>query len=111
MSTLGEIICKDDNEKLLNLKKDALKRVIANLLIQNLIIRLNHNHLLYEMKGSRLTKIKLDKKGLYLWARPFVENNRLKLEILSNNWFFKQAKIDAADIFGEGINKIKLPHY
>lgn len=111
MSTLGDIICKNDVEKLQNQRKNALNKLIAKLLIENLIRRLNHNNLLYQTKGHRLTKIKLDKRGLYLWARPFVQNNRLMLEIESPNWFFKQAKIEAADIFGDGINKVNLPRY
>jgi len=44
--------------------------------------------------------------GKSRWVRPFVENNRLKLEVNDPNWFLKDLVIEASDIFGNSINDI-----
>jgi hypothetical protein len=111
MSKIKDILCKNDLNTLELHRKKALKKVIAQLLIQNLLERLSNRNILPTMKGKHIVKIKLDHRGFYQWVRPYVHNNRLLFEIVSNNWFTKGTRIEASDIFGPGINKIRLPKH
>ncbi|MHA2055698.1 MAG: hypothetical protein ACW99F_19155 [Candidatus Hodarchaeales archaeon] len=58
----------------------------------------NHVLPLKMIEVKKIKRIQLCSRGLRIWVKPIIQNNRLK-------FFWKGSYIDAAELYGESINK------
>mgnify|MGYP000409795397 CR=1 FL=1 len=111
MSKFSTLLSKNSIETLENAKKTVPKTSIGRELINNLLYRLKRRgNLMVKMDGHfvRSVQIKLSsnffipgEKNLAIWVKPFIRNNKLFFN-------YKNVIIKASDVFGDGINCVKL---
>lgn len=112
MAKLEQIIGEIDVKTLEKTKKSTPKTSVGRELINNLLYRLERRgNLMVDMEGHYIKRVKIHlssnffqpgEKNFTIWVKPFIRDNRY----LMFNW--NGVVIRASDIFGKGINSVKL---
>jgi len=118
MAKLESILAKSGVELLEKTVKKAPKTTIGRELINNLMERVHRRgNVLVEMKGHYVSRVRIDlssnffkpgeknfsiiEKNFSIMVKPFVRGKHLMF-----NW--EGVIIRASDVFGDGINRVKL---
>jgi hypothetical protein len=111
MAKLESILAKSGVELLEKTVKKAPKTTIGRELINNLMERVHRRgNVLVEMKGHYVNRVRIDlssnffkpgEKNFSIMVKPFVRGKHLMF-----NW--EGVIIRASDVFGDGINRVKL---
>ena len=93
-------------------KKVARKTTVGRELINNLLFRLNRRgNVMIEMKGTKVDQVRLDlasnffdikEKNFSVMVKVFVKDNRYLM------FNYNGVVIRASDVFGQGINRVRL---
>lgn len=105
------LLNKKGAESMGKAKDTALPTTVGRELMNNLVERLNNRgNTMIEMDGHFIRKVRINlasnffnpkEKNICIWAKPFIRGNYLML-----NW--NGVVLRASDIFGDGINRVRL---
>jgi acid phosphatase class B len=124
MAHLKDLIKENSLKVVENVKNEVPKTSIGRELINNLMYRVQRRgNIMVEMNGHHIEKIRISlssnffnnkEKNLTMWVHPYPWTNKygktyLMLKVLEcSSSIFVGTKIKASDIFGLGINRVKM---
>ena len=111
MSKLMELLEEKDLKCVESLKNKSRVPTVGSELMNNLLYRVNRRgNAMVEMQGHYIKRIRIQlasnffapkEKNFSVWVKPFIRDKYLMLS-------YNGVVLRASDIFGEGINCVKL---
>ncbi len=124
MTKIAHILEKSGVKVVEKLRKSAPKTSVGRELINNLMYRVQRRgNIMVEMNNHYIEKIRIpvssnffdkNEKNLHLWVHPYPETNKynrtyLMLKVLDPAPpMLEGTKIRASDLFGPGINRVRV---